>query len=416
MITAFSGVLFGTSLIVLFAAGTTWQKRNVPGGLTLTLALLGVAIWCFFSAMETTSLDAAHRYLWRAVSFFGLCNVAPLFLVFALQYSDSGWPLNGWTLLGFWAIPATTIVLAFTNSLHHLIWTGFTPGPIQGTNTVIYKQGPWYYIALIWFLAQCLIASYHLLRVVMRTARLYLVQAGILLVSVLMPWVGVVLYLLPHGPFPGLDTASPGFAVSAVLIVTAFNRLHFLDLVPNARATLLEHIQESFLVLDSLGRITDFNRNALRALRVDSLAIGAKLAEVFPALAKVVGGDDDSSGPPTLALPGSPPVTLEVSVAKMSSRSGNTTGTILLLRNITERRHSEEERERLISELRDALAKVKKLSGLLPICASCKRIRDDNGYWQQVESYMKDHAEVEFSHGMCPECAAKMYDELNRHA
>ena len=63
-------------------------------------------------------------------------------------------------------------------------------------------------------------------------------------------------------------------------------------------------------------------------------------------------------------------------------------------------------------KLEEALAKVKKLSGLLPICASCKKIRDDNGYWNQIESYIRDHSEAEFSHSICPECAPKLYPEL----
>jgi len=58
-----------------------------------------------------------------------------------------------------------------------------------------------------------------------------------------------------------------------------------------------------------------------------------------------------------------------------------------------------------VRELEDALAKVKTLSGMLPICASCKKIRDDKGYWTQIESYIKHHSEAEFSHGFCPECA-----------
>ena len=72
------------------------------------------------------------------------------------------------------------------------------------------------------------------------------------------------------------------------------------------------------------------------------------------------------------------------------------------------KRH-EEEREKLIAELQGEIAKVKLLSGLLPICASCKKIRDDNGYWNQIESYIRDHSEAEFSHGLCPECAEKLY-------
>jgi len=70
------------------------------------------------------------------------------------------------------------------------------------------------------------------------------------------------------------------------------------------------------------------------------------------------------------------------------------------------------ELRRLNAELQAALAKVKVLSGLLPICASCKKIRDDQGYWHQVEVYLRDHSEVEFSHGICPDCAQKLYPEF----
>lgn len=71
-----------------------------------------------------------------------------------------------------------------------------------------------------------------------------------------------------------------------------------------------------------------------------------------------------------------------------------------------------EERESLIAELRDALSKVKTLTGLLPICASCKKIRDDTGYWEQIEQYVSDHTEAAFTHSICPECVKKLYPEF----
>ena len=67
---------------------------------------------------------------------------------------------------------------------------------------------------------------------------------------------------------------------------------------------------------------------------------------------------------------------------------------------------------RLNDELQATLAKVRLLSGLLPICASCKKIRDDQGYWQQVEVYIRNHSEAEFTHGMCPDCMAKFYPDF----
>jgi methyl-accepting chemotaxis protein len=83
-----------------------------------------------------------------------------------------------------------------------------------------------------------------------------------------------------------------------------------------------------------------------------------------------------------------------------------------LEKEITDRERAEEEREKLIHELQEALNKIKTLRGLIPICASCKKIRDDKGYWNQIETYIRDHSEADFSHGICPECAKKLYPEL----
>jgi len=71
-----------------------------------------------------------------------------------------------------------------------------------------------------------------------------------------------------------------------------------------------------------------------------------------------------------------------------------------------------EKKSKLIIQLQESLAEIKTLSGLLPICASCKNIRDDKGYWNQIESYIREHSEAEFSHSICPECAKKLYPEI----
>jgi PAS domain S-box-containing protein len=82
-----------------------------------------------------------------------------------------------------------------------------------------------------------------------------------------------------------------------------------------------------------------------------------------------------------------------------------------LVEDITERKTSEQERERLLSEVQEAMANVKTLSGFVPICSSCKKIRDDRGFWIQVEQYLSIHSGVQFSHGICPECLKNIYPE-----
>lgn len=89
------------------------------------------------------------------------------------------------------------------------------------------------------------------------------------------------------------------------------------------------------------------------------------------------------------------------------------TGCIGIAFDITERARAEEQAGQLLLELQDAQAKMKILRGLLPICASCKQIRDDRGYWKQIEKYIGDHADVRFSHGICPDCFQRLYPGLS---
>ena len=100
---------------------------------------------------------------------------------------------------------------------------------------------------------------------------------------------------------------------------------------------------------------------------------------------------------------------VEVSCSNVTNREGIVVGKMASFVDISKRKKIEREKEELIGRLRDSLAKIKTLHGLLPICASCKKIRDDKGYWHQVESYISENSEATFSHGLCPECGEKLY-------
>lgn len=103
---------------------------------------------------------------------------------------------------------------------------------------------------------------------------------------------------------------------------------------------------------------------------------------------------------------------VELRTTLLRDEAGNPAGIWAIVRDISERKSVEQERETLISELQQAISEVKTLSGLLPICASCKKIRDDKGYWNQIESYIMTHSDAQLSHGLCPECAQKLYPEF----
>jgi PAS domain S-box-containing protein len=89
-------------------------------------------------------------------------------------------------------------------------------------------------------------------------------------------------------------------------------------------------------------------------------------------------------------------------------------GLLGITRDITERKKAACERERLITERQMALSEIKVLSGMLPICSSCKKIRNDEGYWEQLENYISEHSTAEFTHGFCPDCAKKFYEKSHK--
>lgn len=98
-----------------------------------------------------------------------------------------------------------------------------------------------------------------------------------------------------------------------------------------------------------------------------------------------------------------------VTVDPIRDARGDICGAVHITRDITRRVLVQNERKILVKELKQALTRIKTLSGLIPICASCKKIRDDKGYWNLIESYIESHSHASFSHSICPECMDEIY-------
>lgn len=104
---------------------------------------------------------------------------------------------------------------------------------------------------------------------------------------------------------------------------------------------------------------------------------------------------------------------LSIAVDPLFGRSGAIEGAVHMVRDITDLKTAQAEREALIQGLEASLREVKTLKGLIPICASCRRIRESNGAWSQLETFVRNNFDADFSHGLCPECAAREYEEYN---
>lgn len=149
--------------------------------------------------------------------------------------------------------------------------------------------------------------------------------------------------------------------------------------------------------------------------KLDMICIGRHVSDVYPWLAPTLesmrGKHADGSECETVINDRT--MYFDVRRSDMLDVSEKFTATIIILRDITERKSAENEVKSTVAKLSQALSEVKSLSGLLPICANCKKVRDDKGYWRQVEEYISKHSEATFSHSICPECVKKLYPQLD---
>jgi PAS domain S-box-containing protein len=176
-------------------------------------------------------------------------------------------------------------------------------------------------------------------------------------------------------------------------------------------------------------RVIDKDFNVLRinetfsrlSGRSEAEVVGKKCYEVFPGplcntpecpMVRVLGGEERVVCEVEKERSDGTKIPCIVTATPFRGPGGELIGIVDDIRDITDRKYAEEQREKLIVELQEALGKVRTLSGLLPICASCKKIRDDNGYWNQLEAYIGEHSQAEFTHSMCPECVRVFYGDL----
>jgi len=212
----------------------------------------------------------------------------------------------------------------------------------------------------------------------------FLRQTLVFLAGAALPWIGTAVYLSPANPFPGLDFPSIGFALAGGLLLVGVVKFRLFDIVPVTRADLVESMSEGLIVLDSVNRIIDLNAAAQAMMRIDATVIGRPVAEVLSLPHDVIPGEGVGTASARVQL-NLPSGALDCVVTSLGKSPG--AGRVLTVRD--------------------------SVSALLPVCASCRKVRDEAGAWQSLDDYVEAHTGIRFSHGLCDECIARLYPEVD---
>ncbi|HWD20793.1 MAG TPA: PAS domain S-box protein [Verrucomicrobiae bacterium] len=186
-------------------------------------------------------------------------------------------------------------------------------------------------------------------------------------------------------------------------------------------AAMVDSSNEAFIGHDPAGAIATWNAGAeqLFGYSADE-ALGQSIAMIFPVderprVAEILIALTCGAEPKPVETKGQRKdgvqLDIALTISPVKDGQGRIIGLSSLAYNVTERKQMEEERKKMIDQLNETLKRVKTLSGLLPICASCKKVRDDQGYWLKLETFVHEHSQAEFSHSICPDCMETLYPQ-----
>ncbi len=405
--TVYSVLLFIAALVSAWVAAVAWRRRAAPGGWPLIILMTATAFWSGTYAIHWSGFPRPSPFFWLDATYVGVVIVPAAFLAFVLQFTDRGRWLTRPVVTLLIGEPVLTLALLWTDPWHGL----FFGGQRTPTAGAILKGGPWFWTNAIYSYALLLFALGLLVTTYRQAPALYRKQMGLIVAGVSVPLVVSIASVMLPIPWPNLDISPFLFTVSGTFFAYAIFRYRFLGIVPAARGAILASMSDGILVWDVGDRLLEANPAARQMLGLIAHPVGEGLQHALAHVPELLRCCEESgSVRAEVSLPG--PRYLDVRIIPLADRRGRTQGRLAILRDITEAKQAEQERERLIQSLQDALGQVKTLRGLLPICANCKKIRDDFGYWRQVEDYIHEHSEADFSHGLCPDCMRKLYPDM----
>jgi PAS domain S-box-containing protein len=397
-----------TAIILLATAGVILR-----GPQSRLSSILLASLVCSLGFIITNTLELVLPTETGTMLFaklgYPFSSFTPVFvLFFTLAFTgNDGWLAGKRRILAF-LVPFTVSVLAAFEPLHGLIWSRITYLPVGGMLAMRVTYGWFFWIGFSYSFSLLVFSAVLMLRETVHAQPVYRWQSLLMVTGIAIPLVLYVVYSLKLVPGLTKNFSPIAYGAAGLCFVASIRQHRFLDLIPIGRSLLVDEIPDAMIVVDVSGRIVDVNSAGAALLGESPTIIGTDIAR-YPELERTFAQESPATAPEELSFLVRGVVRyFGARVSLIRDKRGAVIGSIVLLRDVTDAHVHLEEKNRLIEELTRAAAEIKTLQGIIPICMYCKKIRDDEGYWHQVEQFVSDHSSAQFSHGLCPECRKKL--------
>jgi diguanylate cyclase (GGDEF)-like protein/PAS domain S-box-containing protein len=273
--TIYITALYFSIIVSIALMGYLWSRRSVKAVLPVVGILIAILFWSVGYLLEYSSYDLSTKLFTYNIQYIGIVAMPVLFLLFALRYTRRDKWINGRNILLISIIPVITLLMVWTKDLHHFMYTSFTVAQ-QGTFTFVRADyGPWFWVSVVYSYLLVLIAVVLMIIKLFSYPRLFLHQIISIIVIIGAPITASMLYVFRALPvLPYVDWSAPAFSISAIGMTYAIFRQHLLDVLPIARDSAIELLNDGYVVLDAQNYIMDLNQTM-------QIIIGQSAAEVI---------------------------------------------------------------------------------------------------------------------------------------
>ncbi|MCC6956846.1 MAG: hypothetical protein IT316_08650 [Anaerolineales bacterium] len=256
-------LLLISSAISVVLISLVARKKGAPGVLPFKLMAAGIGVWALFYAFEIASPAMQAKYIWSQFQYIGISLVPVGWFLFAQSYSGNSQWMDWKKSAVLMIVPGITILIAFTNSSHGLLWADYSLETSASLSVfLVERYGIWWWIFFAYSYGLLFAGTLRILQAMRNQASAFKGQFELILASVMLPWLSNVTYLGGISLIPHVDLSPIAFTLSAILLGVAIFRFQLFDLVPVMNPTVIRRLDAAAFVLDAKNRILDLNDRA----------------------------------------------------------------------------------------------------------------------------------------------------------
>ncbi|MGB8212432.1 MAG: histidine kinase N-terminal 7TM domain-containing protein [Anaerolineales bacterium] len=369
-------IMLVAAVICAFIAGYVWLRyRQNSETIPLTLMLAGIIEWIVATALGMLDQNLAHKMLWAKIEYIGVVSVPLLVLAYVLNHSGTPQRLTGKRLAWLAVIPAVTLILAWTNGNHGLIWAEYVPYLQNGLAYSEKTYGPVFWIYWGYSYLLLLAATVLIIRSALASKRIFRWQNSMVAIGILAPWAANILYVLHVNLTRNLDLTPLAFGITGILLATGMFQWGLFNIKPIAHAAVIAGMADGLIILDNQDRIVEGNPAAQAILGPEEQELVGKRLEQLIA-GRVLLGERTrwiTQKGNEIKLPhGGEIRDYELDSSSFSNREGLPEGRIVFLHDVTERKRLEERVRK--AEHKQADQKIRRLNRYLRAISEANEI------------------------------------------